>query len=86
MNNKKIYYLLFLLFVLLSSPTFIISQSDDYVDQQDTNLVLVIKSDGNEFVGRILNDNGREILLLTKSIGKIFIFSPSIKIASFFNM
>jgi len=42
-------------------------------------LYLVIKNDNSEYYGYILNDDGREILMLTKSIGKIYINKSEIK-------
>ena len=50
----------------------------------DTNLYLVQKTDGAEFYGYILKDDGREILLKTLNIGKIYINKSdiaSIKVA-----
>ena len=37
------------------------------------NLFLVTKNDGGEYIGEIISDDGREILMVTKSIGKLFI-------------
>lgn len=47
--------------------------------QEEKVLYLIKKSDGNEFYGYILNDDGREILLETKTIGKIYINKADIK-------
>jgi hypothetical protein len=46
---------------------------------RDTTNYLVIKNDGTEFIGQILSDDGRELLLLTKNIGKVYISKSSIK-------
>ncbi|MDG2370889.1 MAG: hypothetical protein P8M12_09615 [Flavobacteriales bacterium] len=40
---------------------------------------LIKKSDGNEFYGYILSDDGREILVQTKNIGKIYINKSDLK-------
>ena len=45
----------------------------------DTNTYVVTKTSGAEYIGKILNDDGREILLETKSLGKIFINKSEIK-------
>jgi hypothetical protein len=48
-------------------------------DPIDTNTYVIIKNNGTEYIGRILNDDGREILLETKTLGKIFINKSEIK-------
>ena len=40
---------------------------------------LIKKADGNEFYGYILSDDGREILVQTKNIGKIYINKSDLK-------
>ncbi len=45
----------------------------------DTTKYLVVKSDGNEYVGLILSDDGREVLIQTTSLGKIYILKSDIK-------
>ena len=45
----------------------------------DTTKYLVIKNDGIEYVGLILSDDGREVLLQTQSLGKVFIPKSDIK-------
>ena len=47
---------------------------------QQEKEVVVTKNDGTEYIGVILEQNDREVLLLTKSIGKIYI--PKHEIAS----
>ena len=49
------------------------------LDSAQQILYLVTKTDGGEFYGYILQDDGREILLMTKTIGKIFISKADIK-------
>ena len=39
----------------------------------------VLKNDGSEYIGEIIEDNGRELLLNSKSIGKIYIPKHEIK-------
>ena len=43
------------------------------------NLLLITKNDGGEYIGEIISDDGREILIVTKSIGKLFINKSEIK-------
>lgn len=40
---------------------------------------LIIKNDGSEYYGYVLKDDGREVLIDTKSIGKVFIKKSDIK-------
>lgn len=47
--------------------------------KKDTTNYLVIKNDGTEYIGQILSDDGREVLLLTKNIGKVYINKSAIK-------
>ena len=64
---KKIIFLIFIFSIHLS----FYSQKTDSLSSK--NLVLVTKIDGGEFIGEIISDDGREILLMTTTIGKIYI-------------
>lgn len=66
---------LFLILFILS-PSF---GQTDTLSSVKKKYYLVQKTDGSELIGEILKDDGREILLLTKSIGKIFINKTNIK-------
>ena len=48
-------------------------------DSSEKQLYLVVKNDGAEYYGYIISDDGREILLETKTIGKIYIAKSEIK-------
>ena len=60
--------ILFIAF-LLSNLNILFAQNT----QTDTNLYLFKKNDGTEYIGKLLSDDGREILILTEKLGKIFI-------------
>lgn len=45
----------------------------------DTTKYIVTKNDGNEYVGYILSDDGREVLIETQMLGKVFIPKSDIK-------
>jgi hypothetical protein len=45
----------------------------------DTTKYLVVKNDGNEYVGFILSDDGREVLIQTTTLGKVYIPKSDIK-------
>lgn len=72
MKKLLILLTLFLGFSMISS-----AQTDPQV--KDSTLYLVVKTDGGEFYGYILSDDGREILLMTRSIGKLYISKADIK-------
>lgn len=71
---KNIYSLLFL-FSIIFLPHYLIGQEST---QDNSNLFLIKKTDGGEFIGEIISDDGREILILTKSIGKVYIKKENI--------
>jgi hypothetical protein len=66
---KNIIILIILLFLAFQ----VSAQTFDETEEKKENLVLVIKNSGGEYIGEIVSDDGREILLITKTIGKIFI-------------
>lgn len=59
---KKLLYLFAFLFIALNG-----------IAQQEDSLVVVRTNDGNFRIGVILSDDGREILLDSKEVGKIYI-------------
>jgi len=67
--------LLSLLFVLTSFFTFAQQPANDH----DTTKYLIVRNNGIEYVGEILSDDGREILLITTELGKIYIPKSEVK-------
>ena len=45
----------------------------------DTNTYVIIKNNGVEYIGKVLKDDGREILIETQTLGKIYITKSEIK-------
>lgn len=71
---KKILSLLVFLFIAFQWSE-ILAQ----VTPADTNLYRVVKYNNQEYIGRILNDDGREVLLETSTLGKIYIVKSDIQ-------
>jgi hypothetical protein len=71
---KKLTTLLFLLFCTLQC-----SELMAQVTPADTNLYRVVKQNNQEYIGRILNDDGREVLLETNTLGKIYLTKSDIQ-------
>lgn len=69
--------LLFLSILFLSVPDFAFAQVATSSDT--TQLYLITKNDGSEYVGKIITDDGREVLLETENLGKIYIPKSDIK-------
>jgi hypothetical protein len=49
------------------------------VNPVDTNLYRVLKYNNQEYIGRIVSDDGREVLLETSALGKIFLVKSEIQ-------
>jgi hypothetical protein len=71
---KKFAALLFLLFSTLHWGELIAQ-----VNPVDTNLYRVLKYNNQEYIGRIVSDDGREVLLETSALGKIFLVKSEIQ-------
>lgn len=55
-------------------------ETNEPADTSKKEFYLIKKNDGAEYIGEILSDDGREVLILTKNIGKIYV--PKADIAS----
>ena len=54
------------------------------VNPTDTNTYVIKKNNGVEYIGKILSDDGREVLILTESMGKIYIPKADITLLGFY--
>lgn len=75
MQFKYLFVLLFAFSLTYSG----LSQAQNTGDTTKKELYLVTKTDGVEYYGYILKDDGREIEIETKSIGRIFITKSEIQ-------
>jgi hypothetical protein len=64
--------------LIFFSLSFLAQVDQDYA-KEERLLYLIKKTDGNELYGFIISDDGREILLETKTIGKVYINKADIK-------
>jgi hypothetical protein len=65
---------IFFLFVICCSANNFAQTSDN-----DSTRYEIIKQDGTKYIGYILSDDGREVLVLTENLGKIYIPKSEIK-------
>lgn len=75
-SMKKIKLLFTLLFLFLGTNQIL---AQNVVNPVDTNTYVVIRNNGTELIGKIISDDGREVLLESKTIGKIYIQKWDIK-------
>jgi hypothetical protein len=76
MNMKQFFTSTLLLFSLLALPVFFCAPAAiGQTENTDTErkLMRIVMKDGSERIGYILSDDGREILLETKSIGNVYL-------------
>lgn len=65
---------LFCLFaVLFFSVTLSTQYADAQIDTDTTKTYLIIKNDGAEFIGKIISQDSREVVIVTKALGEIVI-------------
>ena len=73
----KIIYLLITMACFAQINLFAQEPSDTV--QSNIQLSLLVKNDGTEYIGEIISDDGREVLIMTKELGKIYIQKSDIK-------
>lgn len=76
---KSSLIILLTFFCLLSSQQAFSQAPSTSSPVTDTTKYVVTKNDGNEYVGLILSDDGREVLIETQMLGKIYIPKSDIK-------
>jgi hypothetical protein len=74
---KKIVTLLILIFGITAFET--VKSQVTQNTEIDTNTYVIIRNNGVEVIGKILSDDGREVLILTEALGKIFIPKSDIR-------
>jgi hypothetical protein len=74
------------IFNLLLFAFFLSGVSYSQVNSADTNTYVIKKSNGIEYLGKILSDDGREVLILTEGLGKIYIPKADIMIIKVVNI
>ena len=72
--------LLFLILSFVSMANAQVSKTEG-----DTLKYLIVRNNGVEYVGQILSDDGRELLLLTPQLGKIYIPKSEVKSVTLVN-
>ena len=65
--------ILFLFTIAFSLCSHINAQFAEVDSLISKKLFLIIKNDGGEYIGEIISDDGREILVITKQIGKLYL-------------
>jgi hypothetical protein len=70
---------IFFIFFLLCNLGCLFAQNDPNPSNTDTNLYILTKNDGSQYIGKVLSDDGREVLIQTEKLGKIYIPKSDIK-------
>jgi len=74
---KKIVALLILFFGFTAVQSIVAQVSQ--TTEIDTNTYVITRNNGNELIGKILSDDGREVLIQTETLGKIYIPKSDIR-------
>ncbi|MBM3448543.1 MAG: hypothetical protein FJX90_05500 [Bacteroidetes bacterium] len=57
----------------------IVSVSLDCLAQPDSDTKVIKLTNGNEYIGKIISDDGREILIETNNVGKIYLLKKDVQ-------
>jgi hypothetical protein len=68
----------FLLICFLCSSMLLFSQ-DSTAIAQDTNTYSITTFSGKSYIGKILSDDGKQMLIVTKNVGKIYLSKEDVK-------
>lgn len=64
---------------LLVTLIFILTATLSSLAQSDTEIKVVKLTNGSEYIGKIISDDGREVLIETNNVGKIYVNKNDIK-------
>ena len=59
--------LLVFAFLFLGAQSMLMAQEPADTVQSNIQLSLLVKNDGTEYIGEIISDDGREVLIMTKA-------------------
>jgi hypothetical protein len=76
MHIKHLFAIFFFLLIQLSAFT---QTESDSTLKADNKIYLITKTDGSQFIGKIISQDSREVLLETKTLGQIYIPKHVIK-------
>ncbi|MEZ4829705.1 MAG: hypothetical protein R3C61_25985 [Bacteroidia bacterium] len=79
MKRSELFFRLIALLFVLSISLVHAQVSDPNTGSEDKKAGIVLKNDGTEFVGYILSDDTREVLIETSELGKVIIPKHEIK-------
>jgi hypothetical protein len=74
---KKILALLILVFGFTANQS--VKAQVTQSAEIDTNTYVIIRNNGNEMIGKIISDDGREVLIQTETLGKIYVPKSDIR-------
>jgi len=62
-------FTIYIILLFLAFQIHIKGQTNNEFENKEDQLFLIKKNNGIEIIGKIISDDGREILIITKSIG-----------------
>ncbi len=72
--------LILILLAISSTSYFVtIAQENKEISKSEKKIFIILLNDGNQHKGEILSDDGREILILSEKIGKVYIEKSKVK-------